>query len=248
MFKYSLVCILASAGVLAAAELPTAEAVFNKYVEATGGKAGYEKVKTMSSKGTVEIVGQGLKGTMIIINARPDKTDSVMELAGIGKIHSAAGGGIAWQNSAMQGPRVLDGQERDQMLRGSRIDSAVRWRETYGEVTVDAEDTLDGKACWRLTSLPPKATKKETLWFDKESGLLVKTAMTMVSAMGEIPMESRYLDYRDVGGLKVPFKMRQNMGPQVIETVMEEIKLNPELPATQFDVPAEIQALINKKQ
>lgn len=48
--------------------------------------------------------------------------------------------------------------------------------------------------------------------------------------MGELPIESRFLNYRDAGGLKIPFKLRQNMAPQVIETVLEEVRVNQDVP------------------
>jgi hypothetical protein len=245
MFKQLTLCLLASAGVLFAAELPTAEAVFNKSIEATGGKAGYEKVNTMLSRGTVEFTGQGIKGAIVLAFARPDKSDMVMDLPGLGKIRTGSGGGAAWQTSALQGPRVLQGEEREQIMRAAVPDSLVRWREVYGDVKVEGEETLDGKPCWRLVAHPPRISKPETLWFDKESGLLVKSVATLVSPMGEIPVESLYSDYRDAGGIKVAYSMRQATGPQVIVTTFTEVAVNAELPASQFDTPREIQALLS---
>jgi zinc protease len=229
-----------------AADLPTAEAVFNKYIEATGGKEAYGKVNNVTSKGSMEIVGQGMKGAIVIVAARPDRMDTVVEFPGIGKMRSGLKGGVAWQSSAIQGPRVLDGEERDQLVRRARVDSAVQWKTVYGEVKVDGEDTMDGKACWRLVAHTSPTAKPQTLWFGKESGMLMKTSATMVSAMGELPVESTYEDYREVGGVKMPFKMTQKMGPQAIQTTIEEVKINSDLPATQFDIPAEVQPLIKK--
>ena len=91
-------------------------------------------------------------------------------------------------------------------------------------------------------ALPPKMSKPETLWFDKTSGLLTKTSFTAVTAMGELPVESRYSDYRDAGGIKVAYKLVQNLGPQRIETALSEVKLNVELSAGAFDPPAELAA------
>lgn len=248
MMRRFLICTLAFAGVAICAELPSAEAVFNKYIDATGGLDAHKKVTSMSSKGTFEIAGQGIKGTMTIVTARPDKVSTVMELPGIGQIRSAAADGLVWQNSAIQGPRILEGAEKDQLLRKARIDSTIEWRTTYGDVKVDGDEMIDGKACWRLTALPPNAKKTETLWFEKESGLMVRTAATLISPMGEIPVESGFGDYRAVGGgLKAPFKMTQKMGPQAVETTLEEIKVNGEIPANQFEAPPEIQALLKKK-
>ncbi len=241
------ICILTFASIAACAEMPSAEDVFNKYIAATGGKAAHAKVMTMSSTGTFEIMGQGLKGTMTIVTARPDKMDTVMDLPAIGQIRSAASGGLVWQMSAIQGPRILEGAEKDQILRRSRMDSMIDWRTTYGDVKVDGDEIIDGKPCWRLTAMPPNAKKSETLWFEKDSGLMVKSTSTMVSPMGEIPVESGFADYRDVGGLKVPFKLTQKMGPQAVETILQNVQVNPEVPATQFDAPPEIQALLKKK-
>jgi hypothetical protein len=196
--------------------------------------------------GTMEIADQGLKGDITIVTARPDKMDMVLDLAGIGKIRSGAGGGTAWDSSAMQGPRVLEGEERDQRLRSARVDAFVNWRETYGDVKVDGEDTINGKACWRLIAKPPKATKTETLWFDKQTGFLVKSSSVIQSQMGEIPAESFYSDYREVNGMKAAFKIKQSLGPQVLETTFDKVTLNPDLPPGQFDPPAEIQALLKK--
>lgn len=247
MRKQFLSGLLASAGILAAADLPTAQAVFDKYIDATGGKAAYEKVNSVSMHGKLDITGQGLSGPITIITARPEKMDMTLELAGVGKIRSGAKDGMAWDYSAMQGPRLLEGEERDQRLRGARIDAFVNWKETYGNVKVDGDDTVDGKTCWRLLATPPKTTKVEKLWFDKQSGLLLKSGSTVVSPMGEMPAETFYADYRDVAGLKFPFKLTQSMGPQSILTAFDDMKVNPDLPATQFDPPAEVQALITKK-
>ncbi len=246
MFKQVLISLLASAGLLAA-DLPTAEAVFDKYIEATGGKAAYDKVNAISMSGTMELAGPGMKGGIVIVTARPDKMDMVLDLAGIGKFRSGAGGGTAWDDSPMQGPRILEGDELALRLRGAHLDAYVQWRENYGDVKVDGDETVEGKACWRLVAKPPKSTKTETMWFDKQTGLLVKTLNAVATPAGEMQAESFPSDYRDVSGLKVPFKIRQVVGPQEFSMILQDVKLNPDVPAGQFDPPAEVQALLTKK-
>jgi hypothetical protein len=246
MMKHLLVGLLSSAAILAAADLPTAEAVFNKYVDATGGVASFEKINSMSLQGTIEISGQGLNGPITIVNARPDKMATTLDLSGIGKFQSGANEGVAWDYNPMQGPRVLQGEERDQMLRQARMDKFVNWKATYSDAKVDGDETVDGKACWRLLATPAKSTKVEKLWFDKDSGFLIKVAGTIVSPQGELTAETSFTDYRDVSGNKIAFKMAQNVGPQAILIILETVKINPDLPPTQFDPPAEIRALMKK--
>lgn len=247
MMKHLLAGFLASAAFLAAADLPTAETVLNKYIDGSGGIESFEKVNSIALHGTIEIAGQGFTGPITIITARPDKMDTTVDLTGIGKFRSGSSQGVAWDFNPMQGPRILEGAERDQMLRQARLDKFVKWKENYSDVKVDAEDTVDGKACWRLLATPVKTTKVEKLWFDKQSGLLIKAGSVVMTPQGEMAAETLFADYRDVGGRKVAFKMTQSVGPQVIVTTLDDVKINPELPATQFDPPPEVQALLNKK-
>jgi hypothetical protein len=45
------------------------------------------------------------------------------------------------------------------------------------------------------------------LYFDKESGLLLRMVRYGRSPIGRIPTQVDYADYRDVGGMKMPFRM-----------------------------------------
>ncbi|MCL4795100.1 MAG: hypothetical protein KJZ84_11070 [Bryobacteraceae bacterium] len=238
----------AAAGLLTAAQLPTAELVLNRYVEATGGAAAYEKVKTQRARGSLEFKSMGLKASIQTFAALPNNGATVMDLAGLGQIRSGVKDGLAWELSPMQGARVLEGQEREMALRMTRIDAPIRWRELYKSVTVEAVEEVDGRPCYKLVAEPVAGGKPETSWYDTESGLLLKSVVTLSSPMGEMPLETRMDEYRDVGGFRVPTKLTQKAGPQQIETIMDEVEWNVELPASQFDLPPDIEALVKKKK
>jgi hypothetical protein len=57
-----LTLILASNGLCA--DLPTAETLFQRYVEATGGQTAYTALKSQVVTGTMEFLGQGLTGKL----------------------------------------------------------------------------------------------------------------------------------------------------------------------------------------
>jgi len=46
-----------------------------------------------------------------------------------------------------------------------------------------------------------------TLYFDQESGLLLRVVRYGKSPIGRVPTQVDYADYRDVGGIKMPFRM-----------------------------------------
>ena len=55
----------------------------------------------------------------------------------------------------------------------------------------------------------------EELSFDTRTGLLLRRAWTIPTAAGKSPFQIEYDDYRDVGGVKIPFVLRMNpAGPR----------------------------------
>ena len=46
----------------------------------------------------------------------------------------------------------------------------------------------------------------EQLQFDRESGLLLRRSITTATPLGPLPEQIDYSDYRDVNGVKVPFR------------------------------------------
>ncbi len=108
------VVVLAAAGarLRAADELPKAETILDKSIEATGGKAAFEKLHNTVIAGSMELAAMGIKGTMSITKAEPDKILTEIEIAGIGSIKEGYDGKVAWEINPMQGARIKDGDEK----------------------------------------------------------------------------------------------------------------------------------------
>jgi hypothetical protein len=77
-----------------------------------------------------------------------------------------------------------------------------------------------------------------TLYFDQESGLLMRMVRYGNSPIGRVPTQIDYGDYRDVGGIKVPFRMIFGWmdGRDAIQ--LTEVKLNVPIDAARFGRPA----------
>lgn len=231
-----------------AADKPTAESLLEKYVEITGGMEAYKAVKTQVSKGTVEFVAQGIKGSVTTYNGGPGKSLTVMDIAGIGKISSGQLDGVVWQNSAIQGARIASGKERAQSLRMMRTDAVVNWRELYSETQLEGAEDVDGKPHWKVRFVPMGGGEAEYSWVDQKTGLMTKSMMTLESPMGKIPVETTIKEYRKEGGVLMPVVSEQKMGPQVIRTTIDKVEVNVAIPAEQFALPPEIKALQEKEK
>ena len=124
----------AAASLRAADDLPKAETLLDKYIEATGGKAAYEKNRNQMVTGTMEFASMGMKGTITAYRAAPDKSYAEINLGGVGKIQEGSNGTVAWSLSAMQGPHVKEGEEKISALQLARYDAEMNWRDVYKSV------------------------------------------------------------------------------------------------------------------
>mgnify|MGYP000859684321 CR=1 FL=1 len=233
-------------GTLAACAQPaksgpaTAESIMDRYVEVTGGKAARDKVVSQSVVGRVEIPSQGIKGVLTIYRKKGASYMS-MDIPGVGKMENGHSGHVAWERSAMMGPRLKEGDEQAQSLREAALDIESNWR-NYFTATLAGEEQAAGEACYKLI-LTPKTGAKETRFYSKASGLLVKASAIQKSPMGEIPVDTMPSDYREVDGVKMPFKLTVVVGPQQMSMIQETVVNNAPIPADKLALPADIKAL-----
>jgi len=240
------VMVLAAAGarLRAAEDLPKAETILDKSVEVTGGKAAFAKMHNTVITGSMELAAMGIKGTMVITEAEPDKSLAEIEIAGVGSIKQGYDGKTAWEINPMQGARIKDGDE----MAAARLQAHFHkeaWHDDYKKVETVGSETVDGKDCYKLVLTPPEGNPI-TEYYDKKTGLLVKSALTLNTAMGEIATETLVSDYRKEGDLVVPHKIQQNAAGQEISITFDTIKYNVDLAKDKFDLPDEIKALVKK--
>ena len=157
---------VALAPLFAADTLPKAETILDKTVDAMGGKAAYDKVHSMILTGNMEVKGIGLKGSLTSYHATPDKLYVEVKIDGIGTIRDGSDGKIAWEISALQGPRLKDGDEKAMALREADMNSSVNWRKYYKQAVTDGIEKVDGKDCYKITMTPTEGSP-ETRYIDK---------------------------------------------------------------------------------
>jgi hypothetical protein len=239
----ALVCSIAAAAPNEA--LPKADVILDKFVEATGGKGAYDKVHTEKWTGTFELVGKGVKGAVTAYRSEPNKSVTVVELEGIGRIQDGTDGETAWTLSSLQGPRIKQGDERAATMREATFRAPAEWRKLYKNAETTGVENVDDQACYKVV-LTPNEGKPETRYFDKKSNLLVKLTMQLASPMGEIPTETLLSDYKEQNGLIVPRKVHQKALGQEFLITIDQVEYNIDMPKDRFDLPAEIKALAAK--
>jgi hypothetical protein len=246
MNKLALGLLAAALPLLGAdAALPSVQTVMDHWISATGGRAAWEARHNLVQHATLDFSKQGLKGSLTIYEAEPDKYLAVTELPGVGKIAAGSNGQVAWENTSLQGPRIKQGVEKDDAFREGAFNADLYWQKLYAKGETSGVETVEGHDCYKLV-LTPKDGKPVTEFYDKTSGLLAKTLTIVSSQLGEITAEILYGDYQKDGGVLSPHRLVNHAAGQEFVVLIQSVETNADLPKDRFDLPPEVQALVDK--
>jgi hypothetical protein len=116
---------------------------------------------------------------------------------------------------------------------------AAQLKHEYSELDVAAQEKIDNADVYVLN-----ATRRdnihERLYFDAQNGLLVRRVTFGPTMVGLLPEQVDFTDYRDAGGIKLPFTVRvataDSTNPSSTRT-FEDVKLNAAIDPTRFEKP-----------
>jgi zinc protease len=245
--KCAMLVIAGCSAALMAADLPKAEMLLDKYVEVTGGRDNYAKRTTEYMSGTVEIPAAGVKGKVEMWAEAPNSRVEVIEIDGVGRMETGTDGTIAWENSAIMGPRLRSGVELRYHLREAIFNAPIRWREVYKKAETTGVEKVEGVDCYRVLMTPTEG-KPETWYFDQKTNYIVKLVRTSITTMGEVNGEYLMKDYKDMDGIIIPVTLIQKAAGQEIRVKFDTVTPNVKLPKDRFVPPAEIKQLMTPKK
>lgn len=216
---------------------PTADQILIKYTEALGGSAAIEKLKTRSMKGTW-LTSSGATLGYEVYQTAPDKIYMVLNTPKQGVFERGFDGKTAWEKSNL-GLRDIEGAELFYLKRYPDLFKDIKLPGQFTRISFGGKDKLDGKDVYVLRGQGVDG-KGERLFFDAQTGLLLRRITTTPTMVGLIPEQVDYEDYRDVDGLKLPFTIRITAIVPVASSTRKftEIKLNVPVDETKFNKPA----------
>lgn len=229
-----------------AADLPAAQELLKQSIQKTGGAEAIAKIKTTVLAGTVNMPAQNISGA-IKIYSEGERSYTVMELPSIGKIEEGFDGETAWEVSLLQGARIKEGEEKAAMRDASSISLLSNFSERFSAAKTTGIEDVDGKPAYKVEATQRKG-KPMTLYFDKESMLIVKMSMVVSTPMGDIPTDTVVSDYKMMDGVMTPFTMTQKVMTAAVITHFDTVKYNGELPKNVFALPAPIKTLLENKK
>lgn len=218
------------------AALPTIDQVLDKYVQAIGGKAAMLKTTSRLVKGPFEMQAAGLKGTAEIFAKAPDKTLVVFTIPGFGAIQQGYNGKIGWAQDPVTGLRELTGAELALVKRSVDFYREIKLNEIYKKMTVKDKSKVGDREAYVVEATPAEGNP-ETMYFDAQNGLLIRSDFDFDGPQGKLAIETYYDDYRESGGIKLPFLERLVHPIMGMTRKIDDVKNNIAIEDSKFDKP-----------
>jgi photosynthetic reaction center cytochrome c subunit len=229
--------------VLAQAQgVPPVGQVIDKYLAAIGGAAAVARVTSFVATGkSIGYRGFGGGGAVELSAQSPDKRATHIafpEYPDRGVSVRTYDGRTGWIATplAVVPKYELTGSERD----GARLDAMLSFptqiTQALSSLRVAAPSTIADKDVTVVQGNGPNGTLA-TLYFDDASGLLVRMVRHGRSPIGRVPTQVDYSDYRDVGGIKFPFRWTFAWLDGRDNFEFSDVKLNVRIDAATFGEP-----------
>jgi outer membrane lipoprotein-sorting protein len=221
-----------------AAALPTAEAIYDNYVKAVGGKEAIEKITSRSMKGSFDLEAFGVAGAPVEMFAKaPNKSATKIDIPGFGVVNRVYDGATAWSSDPMAGLRELSGLELAQMKRGSDFYQELNYKEHYNKLEVKGKEKVGSSEAYVIEATPSEGGP-EKLYFDVNTNLLVRHDAEVESPQGKLLMETYMEDYKVVDGVKIPHTVKQVNPAMTIVIKITEVKNNVDIDDAKFNKPS----------
>ena len=200
--------------------------IFARYTEAVGGQAAIDNVKSYKAEGKFESSRLRQPGVFSAWGKDPHKTLSTIDFPGLGIVKKGFDGENRWVQTPLGTFSDDSAKQMAEVERDAEVYRAGKIKDLYETVVMEGKARLSGRDVYVIEGKPEKGPA-EKLFFDTESGLLVRWDMVRRNPQrGNIFVKVHLDDYRDVDGLKVPFKVRFAFESFDITLKVDELKHN----------------------
>jgi photosynthetic reaction center cytochrome c subunit len=183
------------------AALPAAEQLLDKYLAAVGGAPALQKITSRVAKGTATFAGQSVP--VDVYAKAPDKRLSVMHLK-TGDSLTAFDGHQGWL-AVPNRTHIMSAAENDAAGIDADFYFPISVKMRYEKFRVEPGEKIDGHDTYLVVGRKEGAPPLR-LYFDTQSGLLVRLVRYAETPLGRNPTQIDYADYRAVDGIKVPYR------------------------------------------
>jgi photosynthetic reaction center cytochrome c subunit len=212
--------------------LPSADQLLDKYLAAVGGAVALQEITSRAAKGTATFSGQSV--AVDVYAKAPDKRLSVMHLKD-GDSLTAFDGHQGWL-SVPSRVHMMSSTENA----AARIDAdfyfPIDVKTLYEKYRVEQGEEIGGHDTYLVIG-QKEGQPPLRLYFDTQTGLLIRLVRYADTPLGRNPTQIDYADYRESNGIKVPFRWTLARPGNRFTIQVEQLQLNVEIADGKFAPP-----------
>jgi len=194
----------------------TVKSVLDNYIKAVGGEKAVKGIKSISTVAGGEIQGTALEMTTKVTSSYKLANEmKAMGMSMMKQVVNEKGGYVTQQ-----------GKRKD--LDGEKLADVKESAMPFPELTMaeKASVTLDGIESFNGADAYVIKNGKTTHYYDVNTGLKLGKAVVQEANGQKMTQITNYGDYKEVKGIKVPYKVTMAFGPQEIEFKTTDVKIN----------------------
>ena len=184
---------------------PTVDQVFDKFIQATGGAQRLASLTSFTAKGTfIGFETEQTKVPVEIFAKAPAQRATIVHTR-IGDSTRVYDGRAAWIAAPDRPVALLPLTGGN--LEGAKLEAMLSFptqiKQAFSQWGISATD-IDDKEVRVVQGTNPRQPPVN-FYFAADTGLLVRVLRLVDTAVGRVPTQTDFSDYRDVSGVKMPF-------------------------------------------
>jgi hypothetical protein len=225
----------------------TADDVVNRCLTALGGRTAFGKLKSRSTIGTITLSTPAgdITGSVEILNAAPNKSRSLIkaDLSALGAgqlvLDQRFDGNSGYVMDTLQGDHDITGNQLDDLRNGSFPHPFLNYKEMGVTAQVSGKEKVGEREAY-LVIFDPTSGHVVRQYVDAETYLPIAMVVKVdVPQLGrEVELMTEFLDYREVDGIKLPFRLKVTSPVQNYTITITKMEHNVRIDETLFSKPA----------
>ncbi len=213
---------------------PTVDEIIEKYVQAVGGAEALSKASSRVMTGKIEFGGG--ESSIEVIAKSPNKRVSIAQMGG-GSSYTAFDGAAGWLGTTGHPAREMAATESAAAAVDAEFALVPRLKEMFPQLRRVRPEEVNGALCDVVMGGGP-GKPGVRLYFERSSGLLVRMMRYTETPLGRLPVEIDYADYRDAGGVKIPYRWTLARPNGRFTIQISEVKANVPVDDARFVKPS----------
>jgi photosynthetic reaction center cytochrome c subunit len=218
----------------------SADQILDKYIQALGGPQRLDALVSFVAKGVFQGYGSPQKSPVEIFFKAPNQRAMIVHTSE-GDSASTFDGRAGWVAAPATDRPVtltaLSGGDLDGARLDAELSSPARIKQALREWRVGVPTSIDDREV-DVVQGTSDGRYPVNLYFDSQTGLLVRLVRYADSPVGLSPTQIDYADYREMAGIKMPFRWTVTWldGRSMIQ--LSEVRPNVPIDAATFSRPA----------